>query len=83
MGAGLPNITGSFCILPQNRNNRQVEGCFYMKTVPTYKRSTWGSNGVNANTQAGFDASLNGNIIYGNSSTVTPKSRATVFLVKY
>ena len=54
-----------------------------MKTVPTYKRSTWGSDLVNTTQQAGFDASLDGNTIYGNSSTVIPKSLATFLLIRY
>lgn len=78
----MPNITGSFCLLPQNRNI-QVEGCFYIKTVPTYKRSTWGEGIANSTLQTGFNASLEGNTIYGNSSTVTPKSYTAVFLIKY
>ena len=80
LSAGLPNITGSFCILPQDE---KVEGCFYIKTVPTYKRASWGDGHANTTKQAGFDASLDGNTIYGNSSTVTPKSYTTVFLIKY
>lgn len=54
-----------------------------MKTVSTYKRSTWGSSEANTTQQAGFDASLDGNTIYGNGSTVTPKSLTTFLLIRY
>lgn len=67
--AGLPNITGHFIGVDDNRTYPEyVTGAFY---VDTNRTGTDGGDNVDAG--IGFDASLS-NPIYGNSTTVQPSA---------
>lgn len=78
MEAGLPNITGKTDKIWKLDSGNVETGA--IKTDATGKLK--GAGGTNNSYNLTFDAS-NSNIIYGNSSTVTPESLTTKFFIKY
>ena len=84
VGAGLPNITGTFTdngTYDGNRTNGYTtSGAF----TASGSRGRAGSGGISnsANCKVTLTASRSSSI-YGKSKTVTPLSRKCLFLVKY
>lgn len=69
--AGLPNITGSFQNSGHMNNGHYTSGAFSVGV-----QNGWSSNNGAANDGGRYDFSASkSNSIYGNSSTVQPKSR--------
>ena len=81
MGAGLPNITGTFDTGDRRTHIAGTSGAIYVRAIGP---NTWSTqNKAGGNTQGvGFNA-RGSNTIYGSSSTVTPLSQSTVMLMKY
>ena len=76
--AGLPNITGKVSNLPSG-NDYESSGCFYRDGgSETYSLS--GKLGSSASTCINAFRSSS---IYGSSSTVTPLSLSSIFIIKY
>ena len=84
--AGLPNIQGSVRqSQPGSSTNygyTTVAGAFSADTSGTDRATIGSSGGVSRNIRLLFNAS-NSNSIYGNSTTVVPKSINVYYLVKY
>ena len=78
--AGIPNIEGS--VGNYYTALEEKDGCF-ANTKIVSKGSGWMTNATNTSyIPIIFDASLS-NPIYGNSSTVTPLSLSSTFIIKY
>ena len=81
IGAGLPNITGYFANGYRGVFSK-FSGAFSI-TSAWVKFKDWEGEGLVWNYDgADFNASRE-SIIYGNSSTVTPLSLSSIFVIKY
>ena len=86
--AGLPNITGvlgdtnSTDWVKGFANSTLSSGAFFTGTLQNKKGFASNSTKESCNSGFGFDASSS-NSTYGNSTTVTPLSLVTQFLIKY
>ena len=83
VSAGLPNITGQFThtVTSTDWVTDRVAGAF-LGSVRLSNKKNYSGSGYGSSVEANFSAS-NSNIIYGRSTTVTPKSYTAVFLIKY
>lgn len=73
VAASAPAITGAFTT---DDLGAEPSGAFYHVT------STSGDGGTGGGRYCGFNASRS-SAVYGRSSTITPESRQTTFLIRY
>ena len=80
MEAGLPNIMGRF-VASSRINNFLADGAFYDSLDSPSHRDGTESNVYGLGAYY-FDASRSSSV-YGNSNTVTPLSKSTLYILKY
>lgn len=80
VGAGLPNIMGRF-VASSRVNNFYADGAFYDSLNSLNHRDGTTSNVYGFGAYY-FDASRSSSV-YGNSGTVSPLSKSTLYVMKY
>ena len=84
ISAGLPNITGEakFAVNKYSDTTYADNSAIYV-TGGSYNMMVGGSGILHPNAALYFDASRSNNLIYGNSTTVTPLSLSAILIIKY
>ena len=84
LSAGLPNITGEakYAVNKYSETTYADNSAIYV-TGGSYNMMVGGSGSLHPNAALYFDASRSNNLIYGNSTTVTPESLTVLILIKY